>query len=99
MVKNELKIELSQTEELKQLIQKAYFDNGNMGKITNSNFYLELTDDVNLVIFSGLNGISVKITNEIIDGSMRFIVEEGTSIKLFPISTYCIITDDKYSFY
>jgi hypothetical protein len=101
MVKHEIKVEISNTEEIQNVIEKAYFDEGYMGKILGKKYYLLITeeDSVNYTIFNGLNNATVKITNDIIDGSMRFIVDESNGeVRLYPISTYCI-KDEKYSFY
>ena len=103
MVKHEIKIELEKTEELRDIIQKAYYDEGFGGKILGKKYFIEIeeSDDVNWVIFSGLHNATVKITNEeIIDGTMRFVIDESEkSIKLYPISIYCIKEDDRYIFY
>lgn len=102
MVKHEIKVELNKTEELKKIIEKAYFQEGLNGKILGNEHYLTIDkkDDINWAIFNGLHNATVKITNEdIIDGAMRFIVEEQDELKLYPISIYCIKEDDKYIFY
>lgn len=102
MVKHEIKVELNKTEELKKIIEKAYFQEGLNGKILGNEHYLTIDkeDDINWTIFNGLHNATVKITNEdIIDGAMRFIVEEQDELKLYPISIYCIKEDDKYIFY
>lgn len=103
MVKNEIKVEFSNSEELKKIIEKSYFQNGLNGKINGKENYISITkeDDVNWTIFKGLNNVTVKITNDVIDGSMRFIIDDtdDNEVKLFPISIYCIKEDEKYSFY
>lgn len=102
MVKHEIKVEISNTEEIQNVIEKAYFDEGYMGKILGKKHYLLITeeDSVNHTIFRGLNNATVKITNDIIDGSMRFIVDESNNeVRLYPISTYCIKDETRYSFY
>lgn len=102
MVKYEVKMELDNSNLLKSLIEKAYFDNGNLGKINgNKNF---ITIDETSKIYNELKELtnsSIKISNqEIIDGTIRFMVtEDGDNIKLEPISIYCVKEDDKYSFY
>ena len=103
MVKYEVKMELDNSDLLKSLIEKTYFENGNLGKINgNKNF---ITIDNTFEIYNELKELtnsSIKISNqEIIDGTIRFIVtEEGdNNIKLEPISIYCVKEDDKYSFY
>lgn len=101
MVKHEIKVEYSNSTELKQIIEKSYFEEGYLGKILSKKHYLliDQNDEINFTIFKGLNNATVKITNEIIDGSMRFIVDEtNDDVRLYPISTYCI-KEEKYIFY
>lgn len=103
MVKHEIKVEISKPVELKNLIEKAYFEEGNRGKVLGKKNFLKITkeDDVNYTIFKDLNGATVKVTNsEIIDGTMRFMVEESEEdINLYPISIYAIKENNKYIFY
>jgi hypothetical protein len=104
-MKSEIKIEFSNKEILNQLIQKSYFENGQLGRLSGSKTYIEITpeiDDIVHTIVKGLNNATIKITNsDIIDGSFRFIVEEkNEKIKLIPISIFCIEDENnKYSFY
>ena len=102
MVKHEIKVELKETNSLLEIIEKSYFEEGFKGKILGKNNYLTIDekDEVNHLIFKGLNNATVKITNEIIDGSMRFLVDETQGdIRLYPISIYCVKEETKYSFY
>jgi hypothetical protein len=103
MVKHEIKVELNKTDEIRQIIEKAYYEEGFGGKIIGKNHFLtiEQEDDINYSIFSGLNNVTVKIINEeIIDGTMRFVIDETDGqIKLYPISVYCIKEEDRYIFY
>jgi hypothetical protein len=104
MVKYEIKIELSKTEDIKTLIESAYFKDGFGGKILGNNQYLTITpvDDINWSIFNGLDNTTCKILNEeIIDGTLRFVIEQyqDSEIRLYPISIYCIKESDKYIFY
>lgn len=103
MIRHEIKVQISDTESLKRLIEKAYFEEGQMGKIMGKNHFLPIleSDDVNYAIFKDLNGATVKIYNEdIIDGNMRFMVNQNENeIKLNPISIYCIKENNKYIFY
>jgi len=101
MVKQEIKIEYTNSENIKTLIEKAYFEEGDRGRIVNKNNYLELTPNDELFeSLKDLNNAVVKITNDILDGSMRFVIEETeNSIKLFPISIYCVKENETYSFY
>lgn len=104
MVKYEIKVELTQTEEIRNLIEKSYFEEGFGGKILGKKHYLTITeeDDVNWTIFNGLHNATCKIINEeVIDGTLRFVIEQDSDnlIKLYPISVYCIKEEDKYIFY
>ena len=104
MIKHEIKVELSDSESLKNIIEKSYFEEGFLGKIASSKKHfikIDESDEVNYVIFKGLNNVTVKIQNEsVIDGSMRFMIDESEGeIRLYPISIYCIKEDEKYIFY
>jgi hypothetical protein len=102
MVKHEIKVEISQAENLRNIIEKAYYEDGFGGKLIGKKHYLVIdeSDDINYTIFKGLNNATVKVTNEeVIDGAMRFMVDENEGdVRLYPISIYCI-KEDKYSFY
>jgi hypothetical protein len=101
MVKHEIKVELSDSATIQTLIEKSYFEEGFKGKILGKKHFLtiEESDEINHTIFKGLNNATVKITNEIIDGSMRFMVDETEGeVRLYPISIYCV-KEEKYSFY
>ena len=103
MVKNEIKVEYSNSEVLKSIFEKAYFEEGTLGKITGKNHYISILpeDDINWTIFKGLNNVTTKLTNDIIDGSARFLIDDTheTEIRLYPISIYCIKEEDRYIFY
>lgn len=103
MVKHEVKVGMTNVEEIRSLIEKAYYKDGDHGKIMGKNHYLVIdeSDDINYTIFKGLDGSTIKIINEeLIDGTMRFIVDETEGeVRLYPISIYCIKEQDKYSFY
>lgn len=101
MLKHEIRLEMSNTETIKNIIEKAYFEEGYMGKIIGKENFLLIEEDdiVNHTILKGLHNSTIKISNDIIDGSMRFIVDESNEdIRLYPISIYCV-KDEKYSFY
>jgi hypothetical protein len=104
-MKSEIKIEFSNKKELKKLIDKAYFENGYKGKLLTSENFIEITPEVDDVLYSvikGLNNATIKISNlDIIDGNCRFIIDDtGENPKIYPISMYCIIDDNKkYIFY
>jgi len=103
MVKHEIKVEISSTDALQSLIEKAYFEEGQMGRIMGKYHFLPIdeSDDVNYTIFKDLDGATAKVWNkDIIDGTMRFMVNhKDNEIKLTPISIYCIKEEGKYIFY
>ena len=76
-----------------------------MGRLMGQNNWLELTpqvDDVVFTVVKGLNNATIRLTNsELIDGTFRFIVEDiNDEVKLIPISMFCIVDENqKYSFY
>lgn len=102
MTKHEIKVELNKPKELKEVIEKSYFEDGQMGKIMGKKHFLKIdeSDDINWTIFKGLHNTTVKISNsEVIDGNIRFLVdEENGDLRLYPISIYCI-KEEKYTFY
>jgi hypothetical protein len=104
-MKSEIKVEFNNKEILNHLIQKAYFDEGQKGRLSGQRNFIELTpeiDDILHTIVKGLHNATIKITNQdLIDGTFRFIIEdENDTIKLFPISMFCVIDENKkYSFY
>ena len=100
MVKHEIKVECSATEALREIIEKAYFIEGLAGKIQGKENYMVLTeemDDVAYSVLKGLHNATVKIINpEIIDGTMRFMIDESNDdLRIYPISIYCIKEDEK----
>ena len=104
-MKSEIKIEFSNSEILKKIIEKAYFEEGYLGKLLSNKNFIEVTpevDDILYCVIKGLNNATIKVSNnEIIDGACRFMVDDtGDNPKLFPISMYCIVDDNKkYIFY
>lgn len=101
-MKYELKIEYKDKSQLDQVIKKSYFEDGSKGKLIGQKISLKiLKDDPLFIVFKGLNNMTAKILNEdLIDGSVRCVVDENSEeIKLFPVNPYCIIEDEKYSFY
>ena len=103
MLKHEIKVDISKTEELVNIIEKSYFEEGFAGKIMGQKHYLTIdeSDDINYSIFKGLHNATVKVSNEeVIDGTLRFIVnEENGDIRLYPASIYCIKEEERYIFY
>jgi len=101
-MKSELKVEYINKDALEELIQKAYFKKGQMGKLFGQKNYIQITpdDDFMYTVVNGLNNATIKVTNEeLIDGSLRFIIDESDGVKIYPVSIYCINEDERYSFY
>lgn len=101
-MKYELKIEFKDKEKLENIIKSSYFEDNNNGRLKGKKDYLTINENETLFIaFKGLNNITVKLINDdLIDGSMRFVVDEMINcINLYPINNYCIVEDKKYSFY
>lgn len=101
MVKHEIKVEFTNTESLRKIIEKAYFEEGTMGKIKGNQHYIvvEESDEAYSVI-KGLHNVTIKVTNDLIDGSMRFIIDESNDdLRISPISIYCIKEEERYIFY
>lgn len=101
MVKHEIKVEFTNTESLRQIIEKAYFAEGTMGKITGNQHYIAVEEvDEAYPVIKGLHNVTIKVTNDLIDGSMRFIIDESNDdLRISPISIYCIKEDERYIFY
>ena len=104
MIKHEIKVECSATDALRGIIEKAYFIEGLAGKIQGKENYMVLTeelDEVSYTVLKGLHNATVKIINpDIIDGTMRFMIDESNDdLRIYPISIYCIKEDEKYIFY
>jgi hypothetical protein len=101
-MKHEIKVEFSDSKALQELIEKAYFEKGTKGKISGNEHYIRIdeSDDVLHTVFKGLNNATVKIINDdVLEGSMRFLIDETQGeIRIYAASIYCI-KEDKYSFY
>jgi len=101
-MKNELKIEYKNKSQLNQVIEESYFKDGSKGKLKGRKYSIVITkEDPLFIVFKGMNNMTTKITNEeLIDGSVRCVIDETSEIiNLFPVNPYCIIEDEKYSFY
>lgn len=97
-----MKIEFNNEIELKKIIHNTYFGetgNGKILKIKDEFFFSK--EDSNSIILKGLNNMTVRIiNNNQIDGFLRCSVrEEENGIYLTPCNIYCIIENEKYSFY
>lgn len=104
MIKHEIKLDCCATEQIKAIIEKAYFQEGLAGKIQGNQNFISLTEELDEVAYSvlkGLHNATVKITNgDVIDGSMRFMVDESNGdLRIYPISIYCYEEDGKFCFY
>jgi hypothetical protein len=101
MVKHEIKVEFTNTESLRKIIEKAYFEEGTMGKITGNQHYVVVEEaDEAYSVIKGLHNVTIKVTNDLIDGSMRFIIDESNDdLRISPISIYCIKEEERYIFY
>ena len=103
MVKHEIKVEFNNSEALRKIIEKAYFEEGFGGKILGKKHYITIdeSDEINHTIFKDMNNVTVKITNdEVIDGTMRFVIDETEGeVRLYPISIYSIKEENRYIFY
>lgn len=104
MIKHEIRVDFPNSASLESIIKKAYFDEGDNGKILGNNNYIvvdESNDSICYSIFKGLNNATVKIVNEdVIDGTMRFLIDETKGeIRLYPISIYCIKDLNRWIFY
>jgi len=101
-MKFEMKVELADSHKLETVIKGIYFDDDRNGKLSNReklSIKLDKEDPIN-IIFRGLHNTIVRIyNNDLIDGTLRCIVNESESIELIPCATYCIVEVDKYSFY
>lgn len=102
-MKFELKIEYHDDSVLDNLIKEVYFTKETPGKISNKknrNIVID-KDDPLYIVFKGLDKLTTKLCNiNLIDGSMRFIINEDLdNISLEPCSIYCVIENEKYSFY
>jgi hypothetical protein len=100
MSKNEMIIEISDTDSIAKIIKESYFQDQPFGKLNGNKNSLQINDELSKTTLNGLDNTTIKVSNEIIDGTMRFIVDESNdSIKLIPISIYGIFENKKYIFY
>ncbi len=99
-MKNELKIEFDNADVLRNFILKAYFQDES-GKLSGKNRIEIAKDDIIWTILNGMNNLPIKIlNNDVIDGSLKFIVDETNDVvSIIPASIYCIKDNDKYIFY
>lgn|SRR5574343_1312075 len=100
-MKNEIKVEFDNSEQLISLIEDVYFADGTLGKLVGKKSHLLVDEsDILHTIFKGMDNMICRLTNnDVIDGSLRIVVnEENNVITLHPVSIYCV-KEDKYSFY
>lgn len=101
-MKYEIKVEIDDKEKLNNIIQESYFDNGSSeGKLIKKKSLPISNNDPLYMVFKGLENMTVRVScPDIIDGHMRFVIDESNGdINLIPCSIYCIVEDNKYSFY
>jgi hypothetical protein len=103
-MKSELKVEFGNSDMLKSLIEQAYYEQGQLGRLMGKKSILvnEQVDDVFFTIIKGLDVSTIKISNkELIEGTLRVLIEqtEDGSYNLSPVSSYCIGEHNMYSFY
>jgi hypothetical protein len=101
-MKYEMKIEFKNDDQLKEVIERSYFEGDNLGKLVGKSSYVTIDSENPLfIVFKGLNNATVKLINEkLIEGSLRCVVDEHPeSINLYPVNNFCIIEHSKYSFY
>lgn len=96
-MKHELKIEYKDTKTFSTFIKTCY----NEGYLSNKD--VKMIFDKSTSIFNlckGLSNHTIRLTNdEIIEGSMRFsIQEEGDIVALYPCSIFYEMDGNKYSF-
>ena len=104
-MKSELKVEFSNSEVLRELIESSYYEEGQQGRLMGkkSIFVNEDLDDVFYTIIKGLDRTTIKMSNkELIHCTLRILIEEtDRGYNLCPVSTYCIKEENNkfYSFY
>lgn len=103
-MKFEMKVELEDNQALETLIQGVYFDDLRNGKLSNKEkmaIRIAKNDPLS-ILFRGLDNTIVRgFNSDLIEGTIRFVVNESKpeEIELIPCSLYCIVENDKYSFY
>lgn len=102
-MKYEIKLELKK-DFIEKSIVDTYFNNDLLYKGTISKspspIIIKYTDNEYEILKGLTNGICKVFNEELIDGSMKCIIEENEDIiNLIPCSLFCIFEDKKYSFY
>lgn len=97
----ELILSYDDTEQLKRVVESAYFTNGMMGKKTQSLDYLTVSKDEMLyTILSSMVYKRVKIKNFKILGTLTCdIIKDDETLILRPVSEICMKEHKKYNFY
>ena len=99
-MKHEIKIEFKDTKFLLDFIKSAY----NNGILSDRSKKLDFDKDTNIYdLCKGLYNHTVRLcNNEIIDGSLRLIIEENKEnkdgISLYPCSIFYEMEHEKFSF-
>jgi len=96
-MRHELKTEFKDTKTLLQFIKKCYSNGVLIDK--NQKMAFEKESHINNMC-KGLTNLTIRLWNdEIIDGTIRFIIEEyGEEVFLHPCSIIYEMENDKYSF-
>lgn len=96
--KMKIKLDYDNTEVLEHMIDRVYTSN-NGKKGSNDKIIIE-KNDIYYTLLSNIPHDQVRLTNSIIDGSLICNKNEFEDrIELSPNASYCIETEDKYSFY
>ena len=102
MLEHEVKLKFKEEDRLRDVIEKSYFKDGQMGKILDKHSLKIEENDNNYKILKDLHDATIKIENsDVIDGYMRFTVTvNNNSVYLTPASIYSIPdNNNKYIFY
>lgn len=103
-MKTEIRINIDNSDMLKEIFENAYFENGSNGRLSNysdDKLVIEPTHEF-YGILTDLTNMECRITNDdIITGTAKFIIVEKNEdgIYLKPTSLFCIKEDGIYNFY
>lgn len=103
-MKTDIKIEFNNKEVLTDLIKKAYFGDNQMGRLSGKDNFIQIDSNVDNDIFNiinGLNNATIKVINsELIDGSLRFIIDDKDGVvKMYPVSIFCVFDNEQQRYY
>lgn len=104
-MKTDLRIRIDNSDMLKNIFDRAYFDNnlrGKLGNVTNEMLTIEPSHEY-YGILTDLTNMECRIVNdEIISGSAKFIIvsKDENGVYLKPTSLFCVKESEEiYSFY